>query len=698
APVASSKSVTTSEDTPVSITLSASDVEGSALTYSVLAAPSKGTLSGSAPNLTYTPNANANGSDSFTYRANDGSANSNTAAVSIAITAVNDAPVASSQSVTTKAETEVSITLAGSDVESSPLSFTIVSQPSHGVLRGTPPAVRYEPAADFTGTDSFTFRASDGSLQSAPATVTIVVAPKDASQDDFVLDRSGWILVSVDTEETPNYAGARAIDGNTGTFWHTRFKNDPTPPPHEIVIDLGEEHIIHGFRYLPRQDPLTIGNIADYEFQTSRNGKAWFSADAGAFAADALEKEVVFTARAARYVRLRALSEINGNDHANVAELNVLGITGENRSPEALAVTAGGSGGGPVGIKLAGSDPDLQPLSYKVTRKPRHGDLRGEGADLVYQPDAGFNGTDSFTYVTSDGLTDSKPATVELTIEGNIAAPRFRHSPIDAKQATAGRAYTGGSLKSELATTGSAAKVVFRKVSGPAWLKVSPSGTLHGKAPADASGRQTFKVRAINGDGAAAETSLRIMLRAVDREKLPSGWKSGSPGGAEGVAKKTKSTTSISGTGELKGRKDEGYFVSKKLRGNGSITVRLGDVRGAGSLARAGVMIRGNERADSPYVFVGTNANGSLRIARRSTAGGATAQKTSGGKPQKSVWLRLKRTGDRINAYTSDNGRRWRKVGSHKVKLGRNCRIGMWVSGGGTRTGKATFRKLKIQS
>jgi hypothetical protein len=92
APVADSQSVTTNEDTAKAITLTGSDANGDTLTFSVVTQPAHGTLSGTAPNLTYTPNANYNGSDSFTFKANDGSADSNTATVSITINAVNDAP------------------------------------------------------------------------------------------------------------------------------------------------------------------------------------------------------------------------------------------------------------------------------------------------------------------------------------------------------------------------------------------------------------------------------------------------------------------------------------------------------------------------------------------------------------------------------------------------------------------------------
>jgi hypothetical protein len=73
----------------VAITLTASDVDGDSLTYSVVTTPVSGSLSGSAPNLTYTPNNNFNGQDSFTFTVNDGTVDSNEATVSITVNAVN---------------------------------------------------------------------------------------------------------------------------------------------------------------------------------------------------------------------------------------------------------------------------------------------------------------------------------------------------------------------------------------------------------------------------------------------------------------------------------------------------------------------------------------------------------------------------------------------------------------------------------
>ncbi|MGC8744976.1 MAG: tandem-95 repeat protein, partial [Verrucomicrobiia bacterium] len=127
--------------------------------------------------LVWTPPANANGIiEAFVIRAFDGAAYStNSVNVPIDVTPVNDAPVANPQSVTTDEDTAVNITLTGSDVENDPLTFAIVSGPTHGTLSGTPPNVTYTPAANFNGSDSFTFKVNDGTVDSAIATVNITV-------------------------------------------------------------------------------------------------------------------------------------------------------------------------------------------------------------------------------------------------------------------------------------------------------------------------------------------------------------------------------------------------------------------------------------------------------------------------------------------------------------------------------------------
>ena len=175
APVASDNSATTDEDTAVAITLVASDIDNTIQSYAVVNGPANGTLSGTAPNLTYTPNADFNGADSFTFTANDGAADSNIATASITVNAVNDAPVASDNSATTDQDTAVAITLVATDIDSTIQSYAVVSGPANGTLSGTAPDLTYTPNANFTGADSFTFTANDGAVDSNTATVGITV-------------------------------------------------------------------------------------------------------------------------------------------------------------------------------------------------------------------------------------------------------------------------------------------------------------------------------------------------------------------------------------------------------------------------------------------------------------------------------------------------------------------------------------------
>ncbi len=192
-PTANSQSVSVNEDGSVAITLTGSDPEGDPLTFSVQSAPTNGTLSGSGANRTYTPNANYNGSDSFTFVANDGSSNSSPATVSITVDPVNDAPTAQNVSASTAQDTAVAVTLDGDDIDGDSLTYTIVSGPSDGSLSGSGVNRTYTPDAGFTGTDSFVYQVSDGTAN-AQATVTITVSAVSGVvfEDDFETNQ-GWI-------------------------------------------------------------------------------------------------------------------------------------------------------------------------------------------------------------------------------------------------------------------------------------------------------------------------------------------------------------------------------------------------------------------------------------------------------------------------------------------------------------------------
>ena len=177
APAALNQNVTTYENTVLAITLSGTDVEGKPLTYWIVSKPSRGKLTGSGSNQTYTPNINYRGSDRFTFRVNDGKAGSNIATVSITVMPMNHAPVAQDQRVTTDEDTAKAVILVAGDVDGDSLVYQIVTQPGHGTLSGTSPSVTYTPTANYIGSDSFTFKATDGKTDSNIATVSIIVNP-----------------------------------------------------------------------------------------------------------------------------------------------------------------------------------------------------------------------------------------------------------------------------------------------------------------------------------------------------------------------------------------------------------------------------------------------------------------------------------------------------------------------------------------
>ena len=142
-----------------------------------------------------------------------------------------------------------------------------------------------------------------------------------------VIPQNGWSLQAVDSQEsaTGNYRATSAFDGNRGTMWATQWLASSPPPPHGIQIDLGGTYDITGFRYLPRQDGLSQGNIGQYQFFVSADGVNWGGAVAsGSFANSSAEQQVNFSGKSGQYIRLVALSEVGGRPWTTVAELNVV--------------------------------------------------------------------------------------------------------------------------------------------------------------------------------------------------------------------------------------------------------------------------------------------------------------------------------------------------------------------------------------
>ena len=170
-PVTLDQTFSLEEDSQLAMTLNALDNENDALTIQILNAPLQGVITGSYPNLIYTPQPDFNGVDSFTYSANDGLADSNQATVSLNISPVNDAPIVNDSAVTTDEDSALNIILSANDIDGDSLTYQVVVQPTQGALAGTAPNLVYTPNADFNGSDSFSYQANDVPVASPIATV-----------------------------------------------------------------------------------------------------------------------------------------------------------------------------------------------------------------------------------------------------------------------------------------------------------------------------------------------------------------------------------------------------------------------------------------------------------------------------------------------------------------------------------------------
>jgi hypothetical protein len=187
APVADDQAVSTPEDTAKAITLAASDPDNlpnPTLTYAIWSNPVHGDLTGTPPDVTYDPDPDYSGGDSFTFKAWDGADWSNTATVTITVTAVPDPPTANPDAWSVGVGGTLSVPTAGvlaNDTDPDSGGLTAALEPSTGPSHATSFTLNGDGSFEYTHdgsgnlTDSFQYRASDGGLSSGPATVTITV-------------------------------------------------------------------------------------------------------------------------------------------------------------------------------------------------------------------------------------------------------------------------------------------------------------------------------------------------------------------------------------------------------------------------------------------------------------------------------------------------------------------------------------------
>ncbi|MFC5531640.1 beta strand repeat-containing protein [Cohnella yongneupensis] len=453
-----------------------SDVDGNTLTAVKVSNPSNGSVTLNANGtFTYTPAANFNGTDSFTYKANDGTVDSNVVSVTISVTAVNDAPVAVGDSGFSVAEDGTLTTAIAdsvlnndSDVDGNTLTAVKVSNPSNGsVTLNANGTFTYTPTANFNGTDSFTYNANDGTVDSNVVSVTISVtavndAPVAVADSGFSVAEDGTLTTAIADSVLNNDSD---IDGNTLTA--VKVSN---PSNGSVTLNANGT-----FTYTP---------TANF------NGTDSFTYNANDGAADSNVVSVTISVTAV-------------ND-APVATNGDLTVEEDSSATGTLVVT----------------DIDSASLIYSITQQPAHGTVvitnTATGAYKYTATDPNWTGGDSFKFKARDGAVgapgalDSNEATVTVAYTAVNDAPTIAIALND-KNATEDAPFSFAIPAGTFADVDAGDHLTITVSGLPSWLTFA-GGTLSG-TPANADvGEAVITVAATDDSGATASDTFTITI------------------------------------------------------------------------------------------------------------------------------------------------------------------------------------------
>lgn len=473
-PNANGQSVATVEEVATPITLTGSDDQGDLLTYVVVDGPVSGTLTGTPPTLTYTPNANFHGTDFFTFKASEqpsGVLESDSATVLIEVSSVDDLPTAVNDSLTLPEDSTSTVDVLTNDggFGDGPITVSILSAPPNGealALSGN--TIRYAPNRDFGGSDSFTYRITDSDGDSASATVDVTVqAVNDtpiASDDAYTTDEDQALVVAVgsdvlvnDTDVdgpsasasvvVPPASGSLSLSANgaftyspnanfsgTDAFTYTCFDGTLTSAPatvllHVTAVDdqpsaqnenasVSEDEFVD-VAVLSNDSNLGDGSIEVTITTAPSNGIALALAgglvryvpNADFAGADAIGYTI---SDADGDVSAATVSvTVNGVPDAPIAQDDAFSL----EEDETLFVDAAS------GVLANDDDADTSLLTAQVVLSPANGalSLAADGS-FSYTPDSNFSGADFFSYQSSDGVGSSL-ATVILSVSSVADAP-----------------------------------------------------------------------------------------------------------------------------------------------------------------------------------------------------------------------------------------------------------------------------------
>ncbi|MDW8239500.1 MAG: tandem-95 repeat protein [Acidobacteriota bacterium] len=571
-PDAVNDNASTNEDTPVTINVLSNDtdVDGNPLSVTGASDPPRGsvTINGNGT-ITYTPDANLCGQDSFTYTISDGRGGTDTATVTVNVVCVNDPPVANDDTTGTNEGTPVVINVLSndSDVDGNldPTSVSITVNPRHGTVTVNPVtgAVTYTPNPGFNGIDTFTYRVCDNGGACDTAVVTIGVNSVDdppvANDDSAVTNEDTPVMINValnDTDLDGNLnvgsvtvtvnpgRGTVSVNPATGVVTYT-----PNPNFHGVdtftyrICDTTSlcDTAVVTVTIRPVNDPPDAVNDS---YNATEDTTLTVSAAQGVLANDVdvdgnpltVTSTGFITTTRGGTVSMNAngsfsydppanfcgqdsftytISDGQGGTDTATVTLNVACV---NDPPVANDDTRGTSENTPVVINVLSNDSDvdgnLDPTSVSITVNPRHGTVTVNpvtGA-VTYMPNAGFNGTDTFTYRVCDTNGACDTALVTVIVDSTNDPPVANNDSATTPQGTP---VTINVLANDTDVDGVLVPASVTIVSGPAHgtVSVNPvTGQITYTPNPNFYGTDTFVYRVCDNEGACDTATVQVTV------------------------------------------------------------------------------------------------------------------------------------------------------------------------------------------
>jgi hypothetical protein len=457
-PTAIGQSVSTPEDTPRAIVLTGSDPDNDPLTFSIAAAPGNGTLSGTPPNVTYTPVKDFNGTDRFFFTVSDGQVSSIPAQVEITVIPVNDPPTAVPDTLTVEEDTtinnpgnRVNVLLNDNDPDGDTLSVTSASASNGTTSILSNGNVAYSPRANYFGSDTISYTISDGKGGTAGSTVAVTVqgvpdAPVANNDTATVDEDSSNNVINVTANDTDadgdnlTVSAASASNGTAapdgGNVRYTPAANFSGPVTINYTINDGTGRTASATVSVTVRsvnDPPVANNDTATVAEDSSNNVISVTAndtdadgdDLTVTSASAADGTVTRDGGNVRYTPppdFNGSTTINytisdGNGGSDSATVSVT-VTQQNDPPVAnndTATVAEDSSNNVINVTANDTDPDDDTLTV-TSASAQNGSVTFGGGNVTYTPNANFSGTDRINYTISDGSGGSDSAVVTVTV------------------------------------------------------------------------------------------------------------------------------------------------------------------------------------------------------------------------------------------------------------------------------------------